>query len=295
MDVMTSKGPGGAQGGGFPLLLLVLSLAAGPLLPFGCGNGDGQTQQPTACGEDPKALSARQIAEKLKQDPDQVSERMLCDLALTIVGSSAAHGTKDVAGDHTTLWGVAPNDVTYSAMDVDDLFNAPGTAVFPCGSGPNGLTLCENVAPVPQDRSYTFYGVYADAIPQADPVNHYQYGFVFDQDGNPANNYVAPPAYPNDFFHGTDRWYVATYTPGGGWVLEVSDATGGVPVPLASNARVIIVDNVMSLTVPEGEFAVPYPPVRWTAFRHTGDWGVPSGNWDGSVWPPVANGLQTWP
>ena len=57
------------------------------------------------------------------------------------------------------------------------------------------------------------YNVMHDDIPEADPTNSYQYGFVFDRDGNTNNNYQPTPDYANDFFADTDYWVVATYDP----------------------------------------------------------------------------------
>jgi hypothetical protein len=130
-------------------------------------------------------------------------------------------------------------------------------------------------------------------IVDADPTAVYQYAFVFDSDGNTANNYTTAD---NDFFNDTDKWYVMSYTDAGGWVLTVSTAFDGTIVEVASAARVIIKDNAMTLLVPTSEFAVSDPGYRVTAFCHNGDFGInPPHNWSGDLHPPVADGLETFP
>jgi hypothetical protein len=102
-------------------------------------------------------------------------------------------------------------------------------------------------------------------------------------------------SYPNDFFDNTDTWYVAEYSPSGGWSLAATDATGGGTVTFTTDARIIIAGNVMILVVPASEFTQEFPMFRVTNFRHTGDWGInPPHNWDGCVYPTVANGLHDW-
>lgn len=212
--------------------------------------------------------------------------------ATEIVHSAASVSKKSVANDHTTakafwfaLW-LAP------AQQVAKLFNK---STFECGDGPNGYTLCPAVVdPVPDGETLMLVNRVEKPIPLADATNRYQYGFVFDADGDTTNNYQPSASYPNDFFKDTDRWYEANYDPASGWSLKVSDATGGTPKQVTSNARIIIRDDTITLVVPTSEFKVQKPKFRVTAFRHTGDYGMnPPYDWDGSVWPAVADGLQT--
>ena len=88
------------------------------------------------------------------------------------------------------------------------------------------------------------------------------------------------------------------YTPSGGWELKVTDASNSTmtDVTASSNARIIIKDNTLLLIVPKSEFTAADPKFRLTAFRHTGDYGIPSPHdWDGSIWPAVADGLESSP
>lgn len=181
-----------------------------------------------------------------------------------------------------------------SSNAADELFgSAARDALFPCGSAGQGLTLCDGSAGAfpPGDTVVVVNQVYVD-IPTADASNIYQYGFVFDSDDDPADNYQASVQYPADFFHDTDLWFVAAHDPASGWELQVTDASNGQFVSIATDARIIIKGNVMALVVPASEFASATPPWRITAFRHTGDYGLQSGDWDGDIEPPVAEGLH---
>ena len=163
-------------------------------------------------------------------------------------------------------------------------------ADFPCGQSDNGLTLCAGA----NDSMTTDYLVTGTAVAEAIPVSgdqFFQYGFVFDADGVPDNNYEAPPAYPQDFFDGTDLWYAVSYTPADGWSLQVTDARGGSPVSMSSDARVIISDNAMVLVAPREDIPGDAPDSRVTAFRHEGDWGA-NASWSGDVIPTVDEGLR---
>jgi len=171
-----------------------------------------------------------------------------------------------------------------------------GGPVFPGGQGPDGFTVAANMPLLLAEGDYHIvHFSCAGVIPvvSTDPTVIYQYAFVFDSDGNTANNYTTAD---NDFFNDTDRWYVMSYTDAGGWVLTVSTAFDSVIVEVASAARVIIKDNSMTLLVPASEFAVTDPDYRVTAFCHNGDFGIPPpNNWSGDLHPPVADGLETFP
>jgi hypothetical protein len=141
------------------------------------------------------------------------------------------------------------------------------------------------------------YFVFAQVLkgepPEADPVNHYQYAFVFDADGNTTNNYAPLPQYPADFFKDTDRWYELLYTPAAGWTTKVSTARGSTITPAQSDAQTFVVGSVIFLLVPASEFTTQTPAYRFTAFRHTGNYGLqPPHDFDGYVDPPVAMGLH---
>jgi hypothetical protein len=135
------------------------------------------------------------------------------------------------------------------------------------------------------------YNVLDATVPLDQDTYFYQYGFVFDADGDGGNNYVPLPEYPKDFFVDTDRWYVATYDPAAGWTMDVTNARDGALEPVASAARIVLTGNAIILVVPSSEFEVTTPAYRLTAFRHVGDWGA-SGEWSADVVPTVDEGLH---
>ena len=171
-----------------------------------------------------------------------------------------------------------------------------GDPIFPEGQGPDGFTVAANTPLQLAEGDYHIVHFSCEGvipIVSTDATVIYQYAFVFDSDGNTANNYTTAN---NDFFNDTDQWYVMSYTDAGGWVLTVSTAFDGNITEVASAARVIIKDNAMTLLVPASEFAVPDPDYRVTAFCHNGDFGInPPYNWSGDLHPPVADGLETFP
>ena len=175
---------------------------------------------------------------------------------------------------------------------------------FPCGAGTYGYTVCPapaNDLPEPDGVDYTFLVLIVDAdIPLDDPTNYYTYSFVFDTDGNTFNDWVPDPAFPNDFFQGTDRWYEVSYSPADGWELIVSQVTDGASrivtrgVPTAANA--MIINNTVSLVVPDSEIGATKGlsgvGVRYTSFEHTGDYGLtPPYNYSADTEPKVDEGL----
>lgn len=145
---------------------------------------------------------------------------------------------------------------------------------FPCGRDGDTLVLCDLEDPAPQDDYLMATMVLEGDIPLDGEQWHLQYGFVFDSDRDPSNNYVAPPEYPGDFFDDTDRWYAVTYDPAKGWALTVSIIVDGEVRGASSQARMIVQGNTMTLLVPRIEFHEPCPSYRMTAFAHEGDYGL---------------------
>lgn len=170
-----------------------------------------------------------------------------------------------------------------------------GREDFPCGPGVNGYTVCPNIPLQPTEGDYFLVWTSTEGvIPVADNEHTYQFGFVFDADGNTSNNYQGSGDFENDFYDDTDRWYSVEYTPAGGWQLKVTDARNGFGFQqVASAARVIIHESVMLLAVPTSEFADPTPRYRVTAFAHHGDYGMNDPfYWSGDLHPTVAEGLD---
>lgn len=166
-------------------------------------------------------------------------------------------------------------------------------SVLSCGANDWGLTVCPTPATRPPEGDFVMLSmVMGGAVPLADPTNRYVYAFVFDSDGVSANNYRAPPNYPSDFYDDTDRWYEASWTPGGSWVLTAKTARGGAIMQVPTAARMVLSGDTLFFLAPRSEFDVAKPKWRFTAFRHKGDYGInPPYDWNGDVEPPVGRPL----
>lgn len=172
-----------------------------------------------------------------------------------------------------------------------------GGELFPDGPGPNGYTVSASPGATLQQGNYiTFWMNCDDDIPLSSTTEFYQYAFVCDSDLDPANNWVPAPAFPDDFFKGTDRWYELNYAPGGTWVLTCKQiGVGNTITTVQSGARAIINGDSIVMVVPQSEFAVTNPPFRVSTFAHTGDFGQnPPFTWSGDPTPTVAEGLHSW-
>ena len=84
---------------------------------------------------------------------------------------------------------------------------------FPCGDGPHGHTVCSTMAVDMAEDDYVFAYFSAEEDIPLNSTRLITYGFVFDSDGDPSNNYVPHPSFPDDYFKDTDRWYTLEYVP----------------------------------------------------------------------------------
>lgn len=188
-------------------------------------------------------------------------------------------------GDETQIAAFGAYSLTLNAADVLRLFNMSD---YPCGAGANGYTLCPSADPVPAGDYVVVTNVLHTPIPISQPKLHYQYGFVFDADGDAMTGYTPPRSAPNDFFSNGDLWFEALYDPAMGWSMQARRVTTGAPMSVPSNARLIIRDNVITAVIPASEIATPEPSYRVTAFRHTGRSGTrPPYDWAGDIEPPL--------
>lgn len=218
----------------------------------------------------------------------------LCGSVDTDVSSDpTVHSSDEVepkpgAGDHTETHARVAAQLTISQEQLD------GSAgeLLACGEHERGATICADPLSSPPPGEWVIVGnVTNGELPPNDPTYQYTYGFVFDADGSPINNYQADPAYPNDWYQDTDTWYEATYNPSNGWSGSARVVSDSMPLTLSdSAARFVIVDNAVFLLVPADELGSSEPDYRITAFRHPGDWGF-GGDWSGDVEPPVIDGL----
>ncbi len=172
---------------------------------------------------------------------------------------------------------------------------AANAQLLTCGPQPNGFTFCPGgMGPMPEGPYLVIGGVLHQAPPDFPSDTEVTYGIVMDSDGDPANDFAADPAYPNDFYQGTDRWTELTGT-ASGWVMTSTMVDGGVPTPITdSQARMVMIDNVLLLIIAASEIPVVTPLHRLTAFEHSGDWGFQS-PWAGDLHPQVSEGLASFP
>ncbi len=261
-----------------------------PLLGFHCGQAncapgcDGQTLDATHAAQ----LGGAAVGATLVD----IVNALICGVDMVTPHSNGTN-EKEGAGDHTQVH--AFGALRIPGVSAAILTEAFDNTLFPCGEGPWGLTLCPAApGPMPAGDYLLALNVTLGKVPHEEAGAWYQYGFVFDADGEATNNYQPAPAYPYDFFKDTDRWYVAGYDPSTGWSLQVTDASGPAPQVVESAARMVIAGDTIALVVPASEFPVPKPDFRVTAFRHEGDWGMnPPYVWSGDVEPPVASGLES--
>jgi hypothetical protein len=200
------------------------------------------------------------------------------------VHSSTSVASQPGAGDHTETFARLAKRV---ALDAD----AAASPILACGDHEGGTTFCLTDAPTAQGDHVVIANVLRAPLSLASAADHLTYGFVLDADNDASNNFVPHPAYPNDWYQGTDRWFEICHTPGVGWQMFATDASSSPIQPLASSARVVVQDNVIALIVPSSELAAQAPGYRVTSFRHQGDWGLEGLPWSGDVEPPVAAGL----
>jgi hypothetical protein len=191
----------------------------------------------------------------------------------------------------------------FTLLQLEATFGAPldgggnDGATFPTGQGPEGLTLVATPQAPMQPGEYALFWLSVQApIPTADPARFYQYAFVLDSDADPANNYVASPAFEDDFFKDTDRWYELGYAPSTGWTLRCRVVgTGNSITTVPSAVRAILSGDTLLLVVPRSELGVQNPPFRATTFSHAGDFGQnPPYDWSGDPTPTVAEPLRSW-
>ncbi len=238
-------------------------------------------------------------------DDDEVTDNMLLSWTyglgiyprpLSFTGSSPVTGT-----------GVTQITGFYSGLMLDvnwgNLTTPAGTpAVKPCGAIDDGEFICPvDQAGMSNTGGWLIAGMLLeDDVPLDDPTYRYTFGFVMDGDGNPDNNFEPDPAFENDFFQGTDLWYTIEYNPTDRWSMFAIDASGaGNPQRFFTDAGAVIRGNMVLVAIPSNEITLQYPTIRFTAFRHQGDFGqsLPYGlDYDPGLDEPLypTNGWATW-
>ncbi len=268
-------------------------------------------------GEDATRAIARLLSGELDDIPFEEMIRTAgqyeCDAVSPIIqelaGTSPATQDAIARGDKAVKDGACTVHSSGSACEVPrppetiertldpllDLGDAAARRIFdvafPCGDGPVGLTVCaDDVTPAPGGEWVFLMNTMGDDVPLADSTGIYQHAFVFDADGITSNNYVPAPAYPGDFFAGTDLWYELTYSPGTGWAIRARDVRLGL-ADVPSQARFIIAGKYIAFLVPRSELDGASPGFRTSAFRHEGDFGLMGGPWSGDYYPALDDPL----
>lgn len=215
------------------------------------------------------------------EDMDEVSEGLLGDRGALcshvdtdvfdgpITAGNPAWGPWEGGDDHTEFYSVYAVEIELTQADVDRI-----NGVYPCGTSVNALTVCDAFDNPLQPGPYVVIGhVLKGDVPLRDDTNVYQYGFVFDSDGDPENDLVANPPFIGDFFQGTDFWHVLDYTPGVSWTLSVYELRNQVAQPIDGVARAIVDGNTITALVPKNALSAEIPGYRVTVHCHQGDFG----------------------
>ena len=190
---------------------------------------------------------------------------------------------------NTYRWGTFPQEITIQIWE--QITGAFPFDLFGLSVGGSGGGFAKPSGILNTDDYLVLFNVMHDTIPLSDPDNYYQFGFVFDRDGDTTNNYQPPPEAPFDFFQDTDYWIDIGYQPGFDWFMQIIDTSDGQVESINSDVRAIITGNTIIVFVPYDELPSDIVGYRMTAYRHPGDFGV-GGDWDGDVQPPVDEGLR---
>lgn len=173
-----------------------------------------------------------------------------------------------------------PGDPPKSTATLDDS--------YPCDRNEAGLrVLCDGDGAEAREEDYLVVGIHVAQEVPLEAEDTLVLSYAFQRDTDPDNDYVPPDELANDYVGGTDRWYVATRSPGDGWSFEAFESTGTDFAAVDTDARLILEVETAVLMVPAAEFEVPDPASRVSLFRHDGDEGRDSGDWSGFVYPPL--------
>lgn len=165
---------------------------------------------------------------------------------------------------------------------------------FPCGGGitrggGDQTTLCASTSPLPEGDYVLVAAVMGDTLRFDDAEHFHQFSFGFDSNGDAADNYVASPQYPNDFWDGLDTVLVIDDAPGAPPTLSALDLKTTPFTPLVSRARVTWSGDTLLAILPADELATVCPDHRFTSFVHLGDYGLTAPNWWAGDTEPVVH------
>ena len=173
-------------------------------------------------------------------------------------------------------------------QDSQRLFGPQG--VFPCGQGNYGYTVCDGGSPGAGGWVIST-NVMRQDIPVLGSGLNFQFGQVFDVDGDPANNY-SNTRFTADFFTGSDFW-MYTANQGDSWRLFTYRVVGGNDATPINNSpgRITFQGPMVTYVIPVETLGGWPMGQRTTSFRHQGDFGqrMP---WSGDQFPLVSEGLS---
>lgn len=222
----------------------------------------------SSCTEEELAATAQMLGFVLTAEPEEVCEFLI---ALGIENVTTLSTGEDTATAEGNV------DGAHAYLGAHLSLKEPLT----CGQE----VICADQKAAPSIDDVFVAGLWLDGELDDVPQHHYQYGFVFDQDGDPSNNYQAAAPYPADFFDDTDLWIQLFGMPGQPWTLEVVDARNGKLVSLQTDVAVVVEGEMMLAIIPS-DLVANATDMRFTAFRHEGDYGATM-PWSGDVMPPI--------
>ena len=143
-----------------------------------------------------------------------------------------------------------------------------GNTSYPCGAATSTyIATCQDGATVfPSGDHIIVVAQHAGPIAAGD--GEYTYGLAFDDDGDPSDNYSAPPDFDADLFDRTEYWYRYQVDPDGTRTMWADGMRSGVPgVPRHSDAIVIESGSQLIWVIPRAEVPGDSLGFRVTAFR----------------------------
>lgn len=170
-----------------------------------------------------------------------------------------SEGETDLLGVGQMLWAPAAGGASLASM-------------LQCGQHDSTHTVCGGRA---YDSDYLAVVALLDGDIDFNSDKLYQFGFVFDRDGNPINNFAAGGDFPFDTWDQSDIRYGLTIDEAGPQ-LAVTEGPNFSPVD--SGAKIHIDGNVILGFLPRDEVGGgptdPLVPMRVTTFWHFGDFGM---------------------
>ena len=193
--------------------------------------------------------------------------------------------------------GSVPFDAPFTVDEIfDDGFECGDTSAWSSSDAFSQQLTTQQVDP--RDVYVVVSSKLDGVLPETTDDRHFIFGFVFDGDGDPGNNFNAAPGFALDFFQNTDQWYQVEYHPNSGWRILRRDVVAGGAIQSASTgARAFILGDAVVILIPRREFAVPAGPLgfRTSAFTYLSSdpFGLGAGTAAGDTLPGPLDDLAT--